>query len=260
MVTISLDAITRNVLLRKSYPIHWYMQCLLYAKDCLRQLVEDDLEMTNTKILPVDLTTNTAQLPNDYLDYVLVAYQNGQYVVPLVESTGLDALPNYDTDWNEIKNGATNVFTNNLAGNTNLLLGPYGFSQWFTTHYNNFGENTGRFYGGIAYYDTFTVIKKRNVIKLNNAITKANIALVYISNGMDSSTATQITPYAQDTIEAYIMWQLKEQNRSYGIGERQVAESQYINQRKILRARLSDLSISKLKRIIHRTTMASPKN
>lgn len=258
MVTISLDQITRNVLLRKGYSLHFYMSCILYAKDCLRQLVEDDLQVLNTKILPIDLTSNTAELPSDFLDNVLVAIRSGQNIIPLVESTSSDNLLNYNSDFELTKFSSANV--TDLPANVNMLYGPYGFGQWFTTHYNNFGENVGRFFGGIAYYDTYKILRHLNKIKLNEALTFCDIVMVYISNGMDSSTATRITPYAQDTIESYIYYQLKLNNRTSNLGEIQMAEQDYISQRKILRARMSDLSLQQLKRIVHRNNIASPKS
>jgi len=256
MVTTSLDKIVRNVLLRKGYPIHYYMQALLYSKDCLRQLVEDDLQIVNTQIMPVDQTTNMIDIPSDYLDYIVVGLPVGQSVKPLVESDSLNELNNYDSNFQPTTYRST---TANSNGSTNALYGPYGFTQWFVTHYNNFGENTGRFAGGIAYNDTFKIIKKLNKIKINEALSVTNIVIVYISDGMNSNTATLITPYAQDCIEAYILWQFKEQNRTYGLGERKVAEDEYINQRRILRARLSDVNMQVLKRIVHRNSIASPK-
>ncbi len=257
MVTISLDQITRNVLLRKGYSLHWYMQAILFAKDCLRQLVEDDLQVTNSKIIPVDQTTNCAVIPSDFLDYIVVGYRNGQAIVPLVESNSLDDIDNYDSDWNSVRIGSENAAASNSNSN---LYGYYGFGSWFVNHYNNWGENVGRFYGGVAYYDTFKIIKKRNVIKINNALSLCNIALVYISNGMDSSTATQITPYAQETIESYIYYQFKLNNRTSSLGEIKMAEDDYIKNRIILRARMSDLDVPRLKRIVHRNSYSSPKS
>ena len=69
MTTASLDYIVKNFLLKKGYPLHWYMQFMVYASDCLRDITFDDLRVINTKILPVNQAINTAELPEDYQDY-----------------------------------------------------------------------------------------------------------------------------------------------------------------------------------------------
>ena len=45
----SLNAIVRNVLLRRGYPLHYYMQFLVNAKDCLREMSLDSLDVINTE-------------------------------------------------------------------------------------------------------------------------------------------------------------------------------------------------------------------
>jgi hypothetical protein len=82
------------------------------------------------------------------------------------------------------------------------------------------------------------------------------VVLEYVSNGMDADSATQIDWYAKDCLEAYCMWQFKENNRTYSAGEAEVAKQEYINQRLILRAELSDLTTDNLKRIVQRNSIA----
>jgi hypothetical protein len=53
---------------------------------------------------------------------------------------------------------------------------------------------------------------------------------------------------------------MKAHNRIYNMGERQLAENNYIKERKILRARKSDWSVEKIKRIVQKNTMGAPKS
>jgi hypothetical protein len=82
----------------------------------------------------------------------------------------------------------------------------------------------------------------------------------YIGSGMNADAATQITPYAFETIDAYIMWQMKENSRTYGDGEAERARQLYIAERQILRARLSPLTTEVMKRAMQRATYSSPKS
>ena len=100
MTTASLDFIVKNYLLKRGYPLHWYMQFMVYAADCLREITFDDLRVINTKILPVDQTINAADLPEDYQDYVTVGVMIGQRIRPLVPTSTLNPLVNLDVDQN----------------------------------------------------------------------------------------------------------------------------------------------------------------
>ena len=258
MVSTTINQIVNNMLLQRRYSLHWYLEFLLYGIECVRELSMDDLMIMNTKVLPVNSTSNTAELPSDYLDYVMVGVRVGQNIMPLVESDLFDNANNFSSDYTQVKYNSQE--TTSQTDVLNPIYGAYGFSQWFTTHYNNFGEQAGKFYGGISYYDTFQIIKGRNVIKINEGLSFDNIVLIYIGNGLSVDAVSSITPYATQTIQEYILFKFKENNRTYSPGEAQAQYNRYTNARQILRARMSDLSLSKLKRIVHRTTIASPKN
>lgn len=262
MTTASLDYIVKNYLLKRGYPLHWYMQSMVYAADCLRELTFDDLRVINTKILPVDQTINAAELPEDYQDYVTVGVMIGQRIKPLVPTSTLNPLTSLDVNQNYAEQDWQDTTTPPGSNENQLYYGALPYAQWFTVHYNDYGENIGRFFGlGAGYQeDTFQVFKERNQIQLDQKFSVENIVLQYVSDGQSADAASQIDPYAIRTIQAYIDYQMKAHNRTYGIGERQLAENNYIKERKILRARKSDWSIEKIKRIVQKNSMAAPKN
>jgi hypothetical protein len=238
--------------MKRRYSLHWYLDLLIYAKDCLRELTFDDLHVINVRRL--SLTNYKAvDLPGDYQDWSSVSIRVGQKLRPLVEDNNITSLYNY---------------------NSNFVPQPYSNAQepafyqnaifpvfWRMTNFNEFGENTGRIFGAGAGnpVDTFNVIKARNQIQLNDRTEAEEVVLSYISNGQSADAATHIDGYAQATIEAYILWQLKENSRTYGDGEKERARQLYISERKILRARLADWDINKLKRIIQKNSQQSPK-
>lgn len=262
MTTVSLKQIVNNILMKRNYPVHYTIDFLVYAKNCLRELTFDDLLIYNVKCLPLT-NYNAIKIPPDYQDYVSVNVMVGQQLRPLVEDESLNPLYNYSTTfvpqpYPVASNNGTTSQTNQV-GNT-VVGNPFFFNAWLTVHWNDYGENTGRYFGGVPYSDTFKVMKLRNEIQINQNLSFQNVVLVYISNGQTVDSATHIDGYAQETIEAYCMWQFKENNRTYSDGAAQVAKQEYIDQRKILRARLSNLTIGKLKRIVNKTTIASPKD
>lgn len=256
MVTASLDSIVRNTLIKRGYSLHYYIQFIVYARECLRELTFDDLQVFNEKLIPIN-GTNSFDLPVDYVDYVLCGIPLSQSIRPLVEDKKMTSLNNFDSTFNIVP------YVNNTDEDVAAIIPYNGLSlgNWYTTHSNDYGESTGRFFGGGRFYsDTFKVCPERNQIQLNESLQGFDYAyLRYLSNGADSGASTTIDPYFEQTISTYIMWQHKENNRTYGIGERQVAKAEYINQRQIARARKSGLTLEVLKRIINRNSFAAPR-
>ena len=248
----SLNAIVRNVLLRRGYPLHYYMQFLVNAKDCLREMSLDSLGVINTELLDVvvDGGYNVVNLPCGYIDYVKVGVRVGQYVKPLLERDSINRLHNYD-DSGDITaySGVTDVATTE----SNVSLTSSSVFLQDTVTWDSYGEYIGRQYGfsgAGSESDTFKVLPERNQIQLNENISVDKIVLEYIGDGMCSDSATQVDVYAVATIEAYIISQMKEQNRNYSLTERKVAHDEYIRQYQIFLARKNPLTIEKLRRLI----------
>jgi hypothetical protein len=255
---ISLDQIVKNVLMRRGYSLHWYIQFMVYSKDCLRELTFDVLRVVNTKLLPVD-DYNAFDLPDDYVDYTRVGVRVGQFIKPLVPNDSINPLNNYSDTFEQ----ETYASESQTDDDELIIYGANNWtgSMWNTTHFNNYGEPVGRFFGGAGGNgDGFKIVKERGQGQLDESIDVDYIVLEYIGNGQSIDSASQIDPYAQATIEAYILWQMKLNNRTYSAGEAAVAEQEYIKQYKRLVARKSPLTLDVLKRIIHKATYAAPKS
>ena len=248
MNVISLDAIVKNILLKRNYSLHWYLDFIVPAKDCLREL-SFDLPMQTLRYKCLPLNDNHAiEIPTDYQDWAGLSYRVGEYLRPLVEDDALDLVPNYDSTF------AIQPYSNGIASdptNPTLFYLGYAAPYWWTINWNAFGENLGRQYGGMpSYNDTFKVNKSRNEIKINENLNVNEIVLEYIGNGLDADSATHIDAYAQNTIEMYALWQFYLHNRTYSAGEADDMEQKWIKEREILAARFSDITIDRLKRIV----------
>lgn len=253
MTVISLNSIVNNILLKRRYSIHWYLDFLIPAKDALREIsMDENINTLRYQILPLD-SNNIATLPNDYVDYAKVSARAGQYLQPLVEDNSLNTLPNFDSTF--VEQPYSNGVLPESSDTSEYIPGGYLSPYWWMVNTNNYGENTGRQFGGIgAMADTFKIDKRRNIIKVNEALALTEIVLEYVGNGIDADSATHIDSYAQMAIESFAMWQFKANNRTYSESEVRNAEATYINERLKLRARLSDLTIEKLKRIVQGNT------
>ena len=254
MTIISLDQIVKNILMKRGYSLHWYIDFLVYCKDGMREIAFDDqIFALRQTVLPVNQTTGRVDLPNDYQDYCRVSAWVDQWMRPLVEDNNLQLIPNYDDEFSQ------QPYANGIASegiDQQVYYTGYMSPYWWTSNWNAFGENTGRQFGGVgAYADTFRVDKANRQIKINENLFITNIVLEYISNGMDSDSATQIDSYAQNCIEAFAMWQFYLHNRTYSQNEALSMYQLYVTERQILRARLSDLTIDRMRRIVQKSAI-----
>lgn len=256
MTTISIDAIVNNILLKRRYSLHWYLEFLLYCKEAVEELGFDG-EISTFRYVVLPLNSNHAiELPNDYTDWIRVsAYVDG-FVRPLVPDDSLTLVPNYDSNF-DIQPYSSGIASASVSDQQSVYYNGWLSPYWWMANWNMFGENLGRMFGGVGINaDTFRENRARNEIKINEAFNATHILLEYAGDGMTADNATHIDVEAQATIRAYAMWQFKENNRTYGIGEAEASEAEYINERKKLRARKSDLTIDRLKRIVQKNSVA----
>ena len=248
MTYLTADTIVKSVLLRKGYPMHWYLQCLKYCSDAIRELHFRSLKVINTVVITAN-AGGAITLPADYTAWVRVGLMKGQYVVPLVQGKGtFNRKPN-------------------LSGATVI---PYGdassgswLNSWLNVYTNNeWGENTGRVFGygaGIE-YDLFEEIAERGVIQLSEGMAGMDIVLDYVGNASSPTNLTLVPAMAQACIEQYIIWQLKEHSRLSGKGESKDEERMYWHEERHLRARLNPLTKEDILRISRRSYHGAIKN
>jgi hypothetical protein len=252
MTWTNLDLIVKGVLISRGYPIHYYMQFLFHAKRCYEELNFDSLKAIKTVSLAPN-SYNAITLPCDYLDFTKVGIPNGQFVRPLARRSTLSRLNNFDSSGNKVIHGE--------AGNTNYNFTNGLFFSGYQNFYNSNGEFTGRMFGLGAgdNANTFTVLPERNEIQLHESLNVNHIILQYISDGTSIDNATMITPYAISSIEAYIIWKMKETNRNYQMGERMEAKRQFDLEHAKLRARIFGLTKDDIFYTVRKNTHGSIK-
>ncbi len=258
MTLYTLDWVVRNYLLKRGYSLHWYMQTLLHSVDCLVDLYADDLKVVNTRILPVN-SYGAVDLPEGFNDAVGVFIKAGQKLQPLTEDNTINPLNNMGDDfaisrWDEPTNTqTTDQSVVQIAGLLNTWF--FGFAP-----YNSIGEPVGKFFGiGNPTNKTYKIIKERNQIQLSERLSTDHIVLQWIGDGRNSDSISSVESYALATIRAYIDYRLKDFNRSYSRGEVEMAKQEYYNERKRLRSRKSDLTVTALRQIIMKNQRLSVK-
>ncbi len=230
MTFVTLDTIINGMLISRGYPIHYYMQFLYWGSRAYEELNYDSLGNIKTMKIPVN-SYGAISVPCDFVDWVRVGRGSGQYVRPLSPRAGLASLNNFDDDGTKIR-----------------YESPFPDASYLEGVYNGYG------YGSEGNSNTFKFIPARQEIQLHGSGGEADIILEYISDGSCIDNATRITPYAKTAIEAYVMWKMKSESRSYGLGEREEARKQWHLEHARFRARRNGLTKEKIFSTLRRHT------
>jgi len=241
MKLYTLDNIVRSALADRGYPMHWYLQFLQYGIDAFRMLNFDVLQNVKSVRLPVN-SYKAVTLPCDYVDYIRVGNELGQYLNPFGEKRdSFNRLNKFDANGNKIPYGDIEADTGAIPSNWE------GF--WYSNYTNDKGEHTGRIFNNVASFrDSFVILRERSEMQLDVSYTGAEIVLDYITDGVSSDATTSIHPYAIDTIKAFIFYKMKEHSRAYGVGERQIAKDDFYNQMRLLKGRMNGIDINDIRR------------
>jgi hypothetical protein len=234
MTTTTLDKIVRGALADRLYPMHFYLQFLTYGVSCLRELNFDVLQNVKSVRLPIN-SYKAATLPVDFVDYIRVGNEMGQYISPWGEKKdSFNRLNKFDSQGNKIPYGDIEAENGILPNNFE------GF--WYTNYINDKGEHLGRIFNNIpGFRESFVILRERNEIQLDVSYEGQFIVMDYITTGTSINASNAIHPYAIETIKAYIFWKAKEHGRQYNIGERREAKDEYYNQLRILKARMNNI-------------------
>jgi len=243
MKAYTLDNIVRSALAEKQYPLHWYLQYLTYGVDSLRQLNMDVMQNVKSVRLPVN-SYFAATLPNDFVDYIRVGNEQGEFISSMGEKRDVyNRLNNFDAQGNKISYGDTNV--NVTPTNWDGL--------WYTNFINDKGEHLGRMFNNTpAFNNSFVILRERSEIQFDKTITDTSITMDYITDGLSTDASNTVHPYAVDAIKAYIFWKAKEHGRQFNISEKQWVKEEFYNQLRILRARMNSIDVIDIRRSLAR--------
>lgn len=235
-----LDTIIRQALADRGYPVHFYLQFLNYGVSALRELNFDVVGQIKSVRLPVN-SYKAATLPCDYVDYIRVGNELGQYIDPWGEKSSFNRLNKFDSSGNKVPYDDVESQNYYLPANYDGLF--------YTAFANQYGELTGRIFNGQpAFRHSFQIVPERGEIQLDVSYKGAEILMDYISDGTSIDASNAVHPYATETIKAYIIWKMKEHGRQYNMGERQMAKEEYYNQLRILRARMNNIDVNDIRR------------
>lgn len=251
MQLLTVDIAVRRWLLDRSLPIHFYAEGLFHASTCLRELAKDTLKLVNTANLPTgDL--GEADLPDDYSSDVGCFLSAGGRLQSLPHKSNLNPLRIHDATTGQFVAQPT---TDNSSFDASGIFGSNtGFWFW---NVDDYGQSTGRYFGanGGTNYG-YQIFKERRQIQMTGGFENSNIIFQYIGNGQSVDNATQIDWAVHRCLTTFIDWQ-----RSPNATNKMSPEGNlYYFEKRMLRANLSDLTISDVKDVLRSNYTASVKN
>ena len=251
MIYTNLDIITRRYLMEKGLPIHWYLEVMTHNATGIRELSFDSLQVINSARLPIN-SYGAATLPDDFVDELGVYVPIGDGIYALPKQDWITPLRIHDTETGAFTPYST---TQNEDGSADFLDFP-GIWNWYWNVYY-YGEPTGRLFGASGgTQQGYKVVRERRQIQFTDNFQNSDATILYISDGQRADNATKVDTMAQQTIHAWCDWK---RSPNAAIKDSYEAAT-YYNERRLLRARKSDLTKVDILNVIRNSYTAAIKS
>lgn len=228
VATTKIDSIVREVILERNLTPHDYIQFLSFGVSCVKELSLDITGDVQTIELTVDQFSRI-KLPCDYVDWVRVGTNSGQYVLNM---------------------GETSTFHRKLKLEGGVYV-PRGDAvdeitvAWATTQWYWGGFSAGSF----TKTDEFMLVENGTIMQLNNNYGVGDtITLDYIY--FDKANAsTEIHKYAESTVKAWMEYRYISLLPRANPYDKKIAEQYYYDQKSLLRGRMNNLNAETILRL-----------
>jgi hypothetical protein len=230
---VNLDAIVRDVMSEMGLnTTHEYARYLNIANKGLKELTMDVVGDTQVTLLAVDNSTLRADLPVGFISHSFVGLVgNDGYVHTLGARRDIPKLGD----------------ANATAQQDELYANRFG---------GVFGAGGGRNSNG--YYQP-EVDRENNQMIFAATESDAIIYLEYVSDGRATDNETVVPEYAEEALGAFIYWRAILRRRGIPLAEKQMAQEQYYNQKRLARARVCSFTKEEALQSIRKGFKLSPK-
>lgn len=174
-------------------------------------------------ITEVELDVNandTVDLPNDYIDYLVIGTVNDG----VISSLGFNGnmAPRRKDDCGDFfaagnSNGSENIFFN-----------------FNSSHFTKDGQYNGRSFGaggGGSSNGTYKVYKQDGYIAVSG-VTVSKLVLRYLATLKQVDGNFLVDEYYVEALKDWIWWKYVQNQRSYGLAEKQLAQADYFREKK----------------------------
>jgi hypothetical protein len=210
------------------------------AKRAVREFGFDIMKRIKATELTIDLSTNTVELPCDYVDLVKIG---------IIGSDGLVYI------FGENKN------KNILADQVPYQVPDYllGFDDFIYRNYV-YATTDGRLYGygGGHYSGEYRINLEQGRIELTTGTSVDTVYLEYIADEALSDNPS-VHVYAEQAVRSYIYYHIVERKSNVPLGEKARARQEYFNERRLANSRLKSFNKDEALKTIRKSFKQSPK-
>jgi hypothetical protein len=238
-----------------------------YALRGIREIGFDISRRIQSLKLDVNTTNNTVELPDDFVDLIKVGVvgSDGKVYV-FVQDSNINISQAYDENsaGNPFDTDGDGVFDRvDSKGSTVGFGSSANIDDGFDSYiFRNFiyGADEGGLYGlggghKLGYY---RMNFDQNRIELDTDTNYSEVVVEYISDQARASNPV-VHVYAEEALRAYIYYKVIERKSNVPMAEKQRARSEYYNELRKARARLSTFTKEEALQVIRRNFRQSPK-
>ncbi len=239
-----------------------------FAKRGIREFGFDVMNRVKSLKLSVNSSTDTVDLPDDYVDIVKIGIVGTDGIVYVLgENKNINISQKYKTDSNNNPidsdgdgindrvdaKGATSS-TNNSTSN----LGD-GFEDYVFRNYL-YGGVEGRLYGigGGQYEGGYRINLDQNRIEMEASNNITEVVIEYIADEAKAVDPT-VHVYLEEALRSYMYFKVIERRSSVPAAEKQRARAEYYNERRKANSRMKAFSKEEALKTIRKNFKQAPK-
>lgn len=232
---VSLDYAVNLVLMDlDDYSLTFYKKFLQYAILGFQDLNLYVSQSVKVAYIPVKENLKAIDLPDDYITYTKIGYNNGGTIATLALNEDLMIPRNTDDCGNTINENTGS------CGNESTGQSTHGY--YYSPHYRN-GQFVGELYagaGGRRNDGYYRVDEERRMILFSSDIAASEIILEYKSSGISGDGSTLVKREFIPAIRAYIHWQRRAYNDAVAESKKIALMNQYYTEYE----KVKDLEVS----------------
>ena len=222
---------------------------------------------------PVNTANNTVALPDDFVDLLKVGVVGGDGVLRVLSqnkninySRKITQVNGADTTSNSNSQGGPLDIENNLTLNrsddksgTTSGVDSNDFTHYVFENYVYQG-GLGRLYGagGGHLAGEYRLNLDQNRIEVDTSNSAGELVLEYVADEA-RSTNPVVHVYAEEALRCYVYYKLCERKSNVPSNEKSRARSEYYNERRKAKARMSNFSKAEALKTIRKNFKLSPK-
>jgi|TARA_R110002153_G_scaffold539_1_gene2599 hypothetical protein len=225
---------------------------LHHAINAVRDLHYDVSGVANSVSIPIDQSTNIAQLPTDFIREVGVAVVdfNGR----LMNLTKDDRIYKTQDACGSPSSGSPSTESNN----GNVIGNSFGNTQ--SQHLRN-GENIGAWFGirSQQMAGSYKINLEASRIEFSSSTSQSAVILKYLSDPSQINGQFYVHEYLREAIKNFIDWKMTVRKRNVGRNEKNDLHRVYVSSKTWARMRLTSFDFSEAQDIAKTNFTMSPK-